>query len=526
MKSLKALSTRQTDKAFIGDLQEGFHFNEKAPNSITVDGVSAKPKVLKPRHIEFSRASKKAGEASLYVCDDALTFCETHQIPIHGAAAKSTAKQKTAAAGRGRVDAHGFIHDDLEQGLAEAARSKRPVLVEFSAKWCPGCVRYEKEIFPTRDFAQATEGFVKVSIDTDRFENFATAEKFRIKGIPSMVVVNADGAEIDRLIDFQSLDRLKTFFSAIKADPTPIGELLARNDVKDPAERLRIGKRLLATEHDDEALAWLSPLQPPPPELLTARVNGARQAFQKDEKEKPRYEKELRAALKAEPESSRSLSWRAELVKLLPKDSPDVKTLVKDGTDLVTRLSKDDALVLKATSSEDVGEFAGYEKLLLHFELLDLYDAAGVPPEDTKALWRTTADISRAYHIPSDKAGPALRSLIVLSYAEMWPEAEAQANAILKRDPGNLDVQRRKIKILLGEKKYEQAAALGEKIIDQMIGRNQFWVAESLAKAYIGLGRKTDAKKLLQAYLARPEVADAKMSSSKRSLDDLLKTVQ
>ena len=76
--------------------------------------------------------------------------------------------------------------------------------------------------------------------------------------------------------------------------------------------------------------------------------------------------------------------------------------------------------------------------------------------------------------------------------------------------------------VAIGPVPLKEAARTGEKIIDQVMGRNQFWVAESLGKAYLGLNEKAKARKVLTAYLARPEAADPKMKSSKKNLEDLL----
>lgn len=544
VKSAAALTTKTDKTAFVGELKEGFHFNDKAPNVVTLEGRSLKPKTLRPRRIEFALPAKRdAGEASLYVCDDAITFCETHQIAI--AASLPAGKPAAASAEKGggktgakatapggkraaaaKTNAHGFIEDDFTAALAEAKTKNRLVFVEFGAKWCPGCVRYEKEVFPTAAFKKTTKGFVKAKLDTDVFANGPIARRYKIQGIPTIVVVNGDGALVDRLVDFHSVERIGAFLKALEADPTPIDELLARKNLPSTEERLRIGRRLIATGLYEDAVQMLSPVSPAPPELTTAKVHAAQEAAEKDDKNEDALIRELRAALKAESDTTRSIGWRTELVRALGKDAKESKALVAEGRALVDKWMADDAALIAATKTEEtgVGEFRGYERLLAMFLLADLVDASGADKAETAAIWTKTAEVGRAYKIPPGKSGPALRYLIVLNIAEDFPAAEAQADAILKKDPGNLDVQRRRISALLGQKKFAEAAKAGEKIIDRMIGRNQFWVAQSLAKAYLGQDKKTDAKKLLQAYLARPEMGEKNMAGTKSAMEELLKT--
>jgi thiol-disulfide isomerase/thioredoxin len=532
LKSATALTTAITATTpskkgprFSGDLKEGFHFNDKAPNEITADGDSIKPSIIESRHIEFKlpKKSPQSAEAALYVCDDAITFCETHHISIQGTQDQATT-EKGPRKGSSRMDEAGFIQGDFKKALSLAQKNHQIVLMDFSARWCPGCVRYEKEIFPTEEFKSLTKNVVKLKVDVDQFDNFAVAEKYNIKGIPTLVVVNSDENEIDRLVDFQFMSKLKPFITTIQADPTPLQELLARNS-NDPALQLKLGQRLLASGRTAESIPYLQKVTPPPPELLFAKVTAAEEAVQKDPQQKDHFNNELREAIKAEPGSTRSLGWRTDLLRSLDPKSPESQALVTDGKKLADDLLKDPEQLKKAEETDFVGEFMGYEKLLVAIYKADLIEAAHASDNEILKAWQDAASIGESYQIPASRSGPALRYLIVLSAARKWSEAEAQADRIMKSDPKNIDVQRRKLKILLALKKYDEATRLGEKIIDKAEGRNQFWVAQLLAEAYMGKEKKDSAKRLLTAYLARPEIKDSKMASSKKGMEDLLKKI-
>ena len=225
LKSQKALSTSSTEKIFSADLAEGYHFNDKAPNDLNIDGLEIKPTQLKKRHIEFQLPKKyKNAEAALYVCDDAITFCETHHIPLKGQSQKAMVPQPSKKIGS--MDQAGFIEGDLKKALSMAQKKHQLVLIDFAARWCPGCVRYEKEIFKTAEFKKMSKNFIKLKIDVDQFQNFDLSEKYNILGIPTFIVVNSDQVEVDRLMDFQTLNQLKPFFEALQADPTPLNQLI------------------------------------------------------------------------------------------------------------------------------------------------------------------------------------------------------------------------------------------------------------------------------------------------------------
>ncbi len=519
MKSAQALTTETKGSSFKAKLEKGFHFNDKAPNQVVVDGKDFFPKKLTGLAAEFSLPARyKNAQANLYVCDDAVTVCEIHNINIKGES--QTANSTTSNSKKGRVIEE-FIQDDLDKALKIASKKKQLVLIDFSARWCPGCVRYEKEVFPTQEFKRATQKFVKVKIDVDRFENFGLSEKYKIVGIPTFVVVDAQEREIDRLVDFYPLEKLAPFFTSVLMDPTPMSEMLLQRETKDPATRLKIGRRLYASGQYAEGLSFLGSVTPQPPELLFAKVELARANYKKEKSLKDRFIEELQFAVSSEPTSSRSLGWRRDLIDFMDDDPDEKKRISKEGQEVADSLLKDEQKLLEAVSTDYVGDFLGYEKLLVATYKAGLVEVVSTPEETLKA-WNQAADIGLAYKISPKKTAPAMRLLTTLRMAKRYKDAEKWADKILKFDPRNEDIKRRKMELLLSQEKFKEAAKLGEKIINGSVGRNQFWVAEGLARAYVGTKKKDAAKKLLTAYLSRPEIETEKMLNTREKMEKLL----
>lgn len=517
MKSSKALSTQLKDNKFSAQLTEGYHFNDKAPNLIQWQTEKIKPHLLEKRKIEFNLPSApiESAQAMVYVCDDAITFCETHKVPL-GSSASVTPVAAEPKIGPKTNNAHGFL-GNYQQALKIAKEKNQLLLLDFSAQWCPGCVRYEKEIFPLNEFGQLTKDFVRVKVDVDEFVNFPVSEKYNIKGIPTLVLINADEQEINRLVDFYEMPKLKSFIEETKSNATPLEVLMKKND---PALNLQIGQRLYAAGRNKESLSYLEKIEPRSKEYWMAKIEVAES---ESEANKDEYKKVLQEAIQSEPQSSRSLIWRADLLKLLAKNSTDAKIVLEEGTRLADELLKNERTLSKAVETDSLGEFIGYEKLVIAMYKADLIEAAG---KDPSSVYEQAADLGSAYKIPVTKSGPALRYLIILSAAKRWVAAEKQAKAILKNDKNNLDVQRRKIKILNNLNKFSEASQLGESILDKMQGRNQFLTAEVLSKAYIGQKKNDEAKKILTAYLARPEMQEKKMQSYKKNFEEILKSIQ
>jgi thioredoxin-like negative regulator of GroEL len=523
------VKTELKDGVFTATVKDGFHLNEKAPNGATVDGQSFKASKLTAREAQFTGLPKdfKKGTASLYICDDAVTFCETSAIDMKTGAEtlpaapmpektkkkKKKGKAEPETAEKGKINKNGFYEDDFALALSEAQKNKKLLLIDFSARWCPGCVRLEVETFPTEGFKKLTSDFVKVKVDVDRFENSVLAEKFNVKGIPSLVVVNGNQEEIGRVVDYQPPNVMTQFFSSVAADPSPLSELEGKAREKNPELLLRLGKRLLAAGRANEAYEVLKQIKPPPPELLAAEVESH-----------PHDAKVLREAIKQEPRSSRSIGWRTELVELV--DKFEEKQKIRDeGVNLADELLANPEKLKEAVKTDEVGEFTDFEPFLVAMARAELIEASGATPSETDAAWKKTANIVTGLQIPAKNLGVSMRHLIVLTKAKEYKDADKLAQRMIKVDPKNPELQRRRLRLLYELKDFDGAVKLGKKVIANSYGRNEFWAAETTARAYVQTNKKKEAREFIDGYLNRPEMDWPTLKETRKTLEELRQKV-
>lgn len=516
------LTTELKERVFRATLKDGYHFNEKAPNSVRVDDKVLKPAKLAAREAVFTSlpVTWSKGHAALYVCDDAITFCEPRFIELKGTGAVTASAPVSTNAHKGKINSHGFIEDDFSKALAVAAKSQKLVLIDFSARWCPGCLRFENETFDTKDFKRLTKDYVKLKIDVDRFENNVLSEKFNVKAIPTLLVVNGAQDEVDRLVDFQPNDVLERFFAAIKSDPTTIAELKSKAAMNDPAILTKLGQRLVMANRFDDALAPLAQVKPVPPEYWSALVGSARAAHKADASTKPKLIQALKDAIAAESATSRSIGWRNELAGLID-DKNQVVKLRAEGLAVADGLLADPAKLKDGVKTDLVGEFTGYEPLMVAMARADLVESTGTSSAESAAAWNLAADKAQALKIQASRTGPALRAVIILTKAERYEEANKILGEMLKRDPGSPELLRRRLRALVGLKKFPEAVSIGERVLKSSYGRNEFWVAEVLAKAYIGAKQNVKAQTLIDTYLGRSDIEWSNLQSSRKTLETL-----
>ncbi len=82
---------------------------------------------------------------------------------------------------------------------AEVLKSDKPVLVDFSATWCPPC----QAMHPIVE--EIANDYKVVAVDID--DQDTLAEEYEVSGIPCFVVFK-DGAEVDRRVGMQPKKRL------------------------------------------------------------------------------------------------------------------------------------------------------------------------------------------------------------------------------------------------------------------------------------------------------------------------------
>ena len=88
---------------------------------------------------------------------------------------------------------------DVDDALAEARESGKPVLLYWGAKWCPPCNQLKSTLFRDPAFIAQTRNFVSVHLDGDTAGAQKWGERFGISGYPTVIVLRADGSEIARL---------------------------------------------------------------------------------------------------------------------------------------------------------------------------------------------------------------------------------------------------------------------------------------------------------------------------------------
>lgn len=100
--------------------------------------------------------------------------------------------------------------EDFEAAKLQAAKEGKLILMDFSGSdWCGWCKKMDEEVFTKDRFVkEASKKFVLVSVDSPRDksilsalarkQNRELAEEYKVRGYPTVVIVDPDGKEVKR----------------------------------------------------------------------------------------------------------------------------------------------------------------------------------------------------------------------------------------------------------------------------------------------------------------------------------------
>ena len=146
---------------------------------------------------------------------------------------------------------------DFKGTLAEADQTKSYVMIDFFATWCGPCKYLDRmtwskaEVgdFLTKNHINA----IKIDVDKDK----KTPNKYGIKAMPTIVVLNGKGEEINRFMGFRDAGYVVDFMKGILKDPRSIGEL--RKSVESNPDNIKdaysLSRRMVAAGTESYPIA-------------------------------------------------------------------------------------------------------------------------------------------------------------------------------------------------------------------------------------------------------------------------------
>jgi thiol-disulfide isomerase/thioredoxin len=121
--------------------------------------------------------------------------------------------------------------DPVPRALSEARERRAPVLVDFTAPWCYSCYYMAKNVLTGPEWEQAGREAVVVELDADSPIGTRYKEQWRVKAMPTYLLLDAEGRELGRILGEQTRADFYGWFKATAGRGNALDDL--KDDVTD-----------------------------------------------------------------------------------------------------------------------------------------------------------------------------------------------------------------------------------------------------------------------------------------------------
>src|SRR5436190_10980669 len=258
-----------------------------------------------------------------------------------------------------------FQKGSLSDMMAAAKSQNKVLMVDVMTDWCKWCIELDNKVYARKDigdFANANQ--VNYKIDAEKGEGVDFAKKFKIAGYPTILFLDGDGNEVDRIYGYvQAKDfmEMMTDYNKGVNTYTYLQKALA-SDPNNIDANLKMADKLIALGKNDDAKVLLNKIVEVDPQNNSGKTDDAKfrlAAFS----EKEQKIKDLQAFINDNPTSDQlkdayiavSESYFFDMNDLANSEKWYKETLSKYGDDEMVKSSYGQFLNQRAVGLADKG---------------------------------------------------------------------------------------------------------------------------------------------------------------------------
>jgi thiol-disulfide isomerase/thioredoxin len=506
-----------------------YHFNIQAPMSLKVvgsatAGASSKAQEKPESATEAKVTFKIPGTASatyhlsIYMCDDAKTFCEKHEVDYSpssqsssqslGSSGSTTTTSAENVPAESAKTEHGFIVNDPDRAFALAKKQGKPLLIDFYGIWCPPCNELDEKVFPTAKFSHSASRFIRLKLDADQAISWKLKSRYQVSGYPTVVLTTSDGDEITRIVGYRALPEfLATLDTAWKTRDATLEKLEAKAATGDRAAADQAGLIHLDRGEAKAAATLLQGTKSKLEFLAIAEIQVLEDEKAPNEKRIAR----LNQAIQDFPKTPNTIDWFEQLSKIQAENQNEKKA------DALRRESLTHAIELSLELSKKPELLKGYDATPA-----DLLEAEAGYHEDldgsdkAKQDWLNAAQAYADRGVGTKERANNLERAFCLGKAGELQQAQQIYQGLEQVYPNEFTFYYYHARTELGAKQSATAVDLAAKAYARSYGDNRLRVALLLAQAYKAHGDNDKSKLTIDETLKGFELpADPKVRSNR-----------
>ena len=258
-----------------------------------------------------------------------------------------------------------FQKGSLSDMLAAAKSQNKVLMIDVMTDWCKWCIELDNKVYARKDigdFANANQ--VNYKIDAEKGEGADFAKKFKIAGYPTIMFLDGDGNEIDRIYGYvpaKDFMEMMTDYNKGVNTYTYLQKAL-ETDPNNIDANLKMADKLIALGKNDDAKVLLNKIVEVDPQNNSGKTDDAKFRLAMFS-EKEQKVKNLEAFINENPTSDQLKDAYIALSEAYFYDMADLpnaekwykETLTKYGDDEMVKSSYGQFLNSRAIGLADKG---------------------------------------------------------------------------------------------------------------------------------------------------------------------------
>tara|TARA_Y100001978_G_C23489419_1_gene335593 strand:+ start:210 stop:656 length:447 start_codon:yes stop_codon:yes gene_type:complete len=111
-----------------------------------------------------------------------------------------------------------FFKGTFDEALKASAEQGKPIFMDSYTTWCYWCKELDKKTFTDADvIAYLNENFINLKMDMEKGEGPKLAQKYNVKGYPTLLFLNSEGTTIGNIYGFATAESFLKDAKAAKA---------------------------------------------------------------------------------------------------------------------------------------------------------------------------------------------------------------------------------------------------------------------------------------------------------------------
>ncbi len=396
----------------------------------------------------------------------------------------------------------GAFWENEGAAFKEAAKTKKPMLIDFYGIWCPPCNELDETVFETEGFLSKAKQFVLLKVDADAKASWKIKDRYKVGGYPTLIFTNSQGEEIYRVVGYRTLKEMLRIMDLVQRSKAVDFKTACKSSDIPSLMRCAIS----CSERKEEACA--------------------NEAFGKIQAKVAKGSAEYQLAAQYAIEQEKSVDVKRTSYEKLLLDTPDVpyalvwageylasfegvKEEIKPKAELVDLVLKNFPKISISPTMEAVG----LSRTDLAQIRADLLSKLGRSSE-AKTAWKDAANLfdAAAREMPKGSVarGFTIERIYCLEQAGELDAALALAEDYAKKFPTEFTFHYWQASLLYRAKRYLDATPTAYRAFDVAYGDNKIRAATLLIDVLATIPDKATAKKVYDAVKAEIQ-PDAKL---------------